>query len=253
MSTTSTPVQITEDHKRQFRENGFFLLESVMSEEHLEILRNEAQNFIDKIDAEMTRQGKDVLGINHRGKRYFIGNRFMESERMHEFIFSDLTAEICRATLGPEAYLFNEQYVIKCAEVGMKFGWHQDSGYVGHDHRPYMSLWCPLDDVDESNGTVYMLPYSKAGTTRRLEHQREEETNDLIGYRGADPGVPINAPAGSIAVFSSTTFHRSGPNTTNRMRRVYLSQYSAEPILSKDGTKNWGQAIHFLHEGKRVR
>jgi ectoine hydroxylase-related dioxygenase (phytanoyl-CoA dioxygenase family) len=41
-------------------------------------------------------------------------------------------------------------------------------------------------------------------------------------------------PAGSIACFSSTLFHRSGPNTTDRMRRVYVAQYSAEPILSED-------------------
>ena len=253
MSNTTTAVQITHEQQRQFREDGFFLLESVIPDDHLEILRSEAQNFIDKIDAEMTRQGKDVLGINHRGKRYFIGNRYMESARMHEFIFSDLTADICRATLGPEAFLFNEQYVIKCAEVGMKFSWHQDSGYVGHDHRPYVSLWCPLDDVDETNGTVYMLPYSRAGTTRRVDHVREEGSNDMIGYHGEDPGVPIIAPAGSIAVFSSTTFHRSGFNTTKKMRRVYLSQYSAEPILTKDGSKNWGLAVPFLHEGKRVR
>jgi ectoine hydroxylase-related dioxygenase (phytanoyl-CoA dioxygenase family) len=45
----------------------------------------------------------------------------------------------------------------------------------------------------------------------------------------------VNVPAGSIACFSSTLFHRSGANTTDRMRRVYLAQYSAEPILNEDG------------------
>ena len=44
-------------------------------------------------------------------------------------------------------------------------------------------------------------------------------------------------PAGSIACFSSTLFHRSGPNTTDRVRRVYVAQYSAEPILSEDGSR----------------
>jgi ectoine hydroxylase-related dioxygenase (phytanoyl-CoA dioxygenase family) len=49
------------------------------------------------------------------------------------------------------------------------------------------------------------------------------------------PGDPIIAPAGSIACFSSTLFHRSGANMSDRMRRVYLAQYSAEPILNEDG------------------
>jgi hypothetical protein len=42
--------------------------------------------------------------------------------------------------------------------------------------------------------------------------------------------------AGGIACFSSTLLHRSGANTTDRMRRVYVAQYSAEPILSADGS-----------------
>jgi ectoine hydroxylase-related dioxygenase (phytanoyl-CoA dioxygenase family) len=144
-------------------------------------------------------------------------------------------AEICRATLGPDVYLFNEQYVIKAAEKGMKFAWHQDSGYVGYPHREYLSCWCALDDMSEANGTVYMLSYDRAGGRDTVAHKREAGSNDLVGYHGDDPGVPVICPAGSIAVFSSNCFHRSGTNTTSAMRRVYLAQYSAEPIIRPDG------------------
>ena len=51
--------------------------------------------------------------------------------------------------------------------------------------------------------------------------------------RGSDPGEPVFVPAGSMAVFSHQTLHRSGANTTNRMRRVYLAQYSCAPILNR--------------------
>ena len=46
-------------------------------------------------------------------------------------------------------------------------------------------------------------------------------------------------------------FHRSRPNTTGRMRRVYLTQYSAEPILGADGGL-WSQAVPFLRGGAVV-
>ena len=166
-------------------------------------------------------------------------------------------AEICRATLGEVAYLFNEQWVVKGAEVGMKFAWHQDSGYVKFrdpqtTHKPYLTCWTPLDDVDETNGTVYLLPHSRAGTKNHIfDHKREEGTNDLIGYTGDDPGIAIKAPAGSVACFSSTSFHRSGANTTEAMRRVYLTQYSAEPLISSDGTL-WGDAVPFVKGGANV-
>ena len=42
-------------------------------------------------------------------------------------------------------------------------------------------------------------------------------TNDKVGYHGNDPGEPAIVPAGSIVVFSSRTFHRSGPNLTGQL------------------------------------
>ncbi|MGH2543708.1 MAG: phytanoyl-CoA dioxygenase family protein, partial [Ardenticatenaceae bacterium] len=152
------------------------------------------------------------------------------------FLFSDLMAEIVRATLGDTSYLFVEQYVVKAAEVGMTFSWHQDSGFVPSEHKPYVSCWCALDDMTEENGTIYVLPYDRAGTRGFIKHRRDEQTNDMIGYEGCDPGIPVIVPAGSIAVFSSTLLHRSGANTTPRMRRVYLAQYSSEPIMNESGT-----------------
>ena len=101
----------------------------------------------------------------------------------------------------------------------MKFSWHQDSGYVKWydpttNHKPYVTCWCTLDDVSEKNGTVYILPHSRAGTRDKIiDHTKEEGSNDLIGYTGSDPGDPLIVPAGSIVAFDSYVLHRSGPNT----------------------------------------
>jgi ectoine hydroxylase-related dioxygenase (phytanoyl-CoA dioxygenase family) len=245
-------TRITEAQIKQYHDEGYFILERAIPEHHLEMLRAECARYIKLIEDEMDRQGKDVIGLNHRNSRYFISNRYKESPHLADFIFSDLMAEICRATLGETAYLFHEQFVVKAAERGMKFGWHQDSGYVRSPHKPYVTCWCALDDVNEENGTVYLLPYSRAGVRERVAHVQEAGTNDLIGYFGDDPGIPVIVPAGSIAVFSSVCFHRSGPNRTNKMRRIYLPQYSAEPIRSEDGTTLWAFAEPFLKDGQIV-
>ena len=40
--------------------------------------------------------------------------------------------------------------------------------------------------MNEENGTVYILPHSRAGTKDKIiDHLKEEGTNDLIGYTGA--------------------------------------------------------------------
>ena len=243
--------QITTEHVRRFRDEGFFVLESVLPQTELELLRSECQRFIDERDREMDRLGVDKLDLDHRGSRYFV-HAYGKSPDIERFLRSDLMVEIATAALGDTVYLFNEQYVVKAAEHGMTFSWHQDSGFVEYDHRPYLTCWIALDEVTEANGTVYLLPYSRAGTRNVVEHVRDEETNDLVGYFGDDPGDPVIVPAGSIACFSTTVFHRSGPNTTDRMRRAYVAQYTAEPLLSEDRSGPRMLAQPLLVDGKQV-
>lgn len=233
------------------------ILPGVIPPDLLDMLREECSYYIGYLDALMDSKGTKTVGITHRGKRYFINNRYRLSNRLWQFIFSPLMAEVAKATVGNDAFLFHEQWVVKGAEQGMKFSWHQDSGYVKHydpvtNHKPYVTCWCTLDDVSEKNGTVYLLPHSRAGTKDKIiDHFKEEGSNDLIGYTGDDPGDPVEVPAGSIVAFDSYVFHRSGPNTTNRMRRIYLPQYSAAPINRPDG-KPWALATPFLRNGRIV-
>lgn len=225
------------------------MLKGVVPAAHLALLREVCMQFIAAHDAEMDAAGVTQQGINIRGNRYFIANRH-KGTRLTEFIYSDLMAEVCRATLGDNAYLFWEQFVVKGPEKGAKFSWHQDSAYVGTPHRPYLTCWVTLDDVTEANGTVYLLPYSRAGTREVVPHTKNPVSNDLEGYFGADLGDAVIAPAGSIACFSSTVLHRSGFNTTPNWRRVYLPQYSAEPLRRPDG-KLAAFAEPFLVNGER--
>jgi ectoine hydroxylase-related dioxygenase (phytanoyl-CoA dioxygenase family) len=253
MSTQLTSP-VTPAHREQFQRDGYFILENVVPPEHLQLLRDKVMENIARIDAEMEAKGVEQIGINQKGSRYFVGAYRNNDQEVGEFIFSDLMADITRATLGDDVFLFHEQYVVKAAEKGGKFSWHQDSGYVGHpNHKPYLTCWVTLDDVTEENGTVYLLPYDRAGTRDFVQHRIDAKSNEAIGYFGDDPGIPILAPAGSVACFSSTVFHRSGPNTTDKMRRVYLPQYSAEPLMNADGTSLWNIAEPFIQNGERVR
>jgi ectoine hydroxylase-related dioxygenase (phytanoyl-CoA dioxygenase family) len=249
MAVSAPPI--TSEHARLFREDGFFALSGIVPPAELDTLRGECQRAIDAREREMDRLGVDTLDLDHRGSRYFL-HVYGKSPAVERFLSSDLMAQIAQAALGDTVYLFNEQYVVKAAERGMKFSWHQDSGFIDYAHRPYLTCWIALDDMTEANGTVYLLPYSRAGTRGVVEHVRDKQSNDLVGYFGDDPGDPVIVPAGSIACFSSTLFHRSGLNSTDRMRRVYVAQYSAEPILSADGSQPRMLAESLLVDGKRV-
>ena len=97
--TVSTGI-ITEAHKKQFQEEGYFILERAICEEHLQIVRDACEHLIDLMHEEMDRLGTDHIHISHRGKRYHIAKKYDQAPRLEEYVFSDLMAEICKATIG---------------------------------------------------------------------------------------------------------------------------------------------------------
>lgn len=252
MTTTPTHQSlVTQDLVDQYREEGYFILEGVIGGDELELLRSGGQFAMDRLDQRMDEAGVDRIGINAKGKRYFSNMVYQERPELRRFLFGSTMAQICRAVLGDEAYLFWEQYVIKAADPDTSFAWHQDSGYVHENHKPYLTCWIALDDVTEQNGSVYLLPYSRSGIKSYIKHLRSE-TGDEVCYFGSDPGMPVIVPAGSIVCFSSTVIHRSGPNLTDRLRRVYLAQYSSEVIMDQSGEKPWGSFEQFLRDGEVI-
>lgn len=251
--STLTQFRVTEEQKKKYHEDGYFLLEKVIPDEDLAVLRSECDSLIKEQENEMDKLGTDVLNLSRRNSRYFVFLAYKNHPELAKFIFSDLMAEICKATIGEDAKLFWEQFVVKGTDKkGAEFTWHQDSGYVDYRHIYYVNAWIPLDDVNEENGTIYLLNYSLAGTKEKVPHKPVPNSNDREGYFGKEKGEPAILPAGSIAVFSSTTFHRSGPNYTNKMRRAYAIQFSPETIYEADGSLK-GLAEEFLVNGKRVR
>lgn len=240
---------ITSQHEDQFREEGFFIVQNAICDEHLSILRKSCDVLIDLMHDEMDRLNTDHIHISHRGKRYHIAKKYDQVPDLSSYVFSSLMAEVCRATIGNEAFLFYDQYVVKAAEQGIKFSWHQDSGYLGFPHVPYVTVWAAVDDMTEENGTAYVLPFSTVGIRTLVEHVRDEQTGDKVGYFGSELGIPAVVPAGSLVVFSSLSFHRSGPNLTSKMRRAYVTQYSPEPICRPETGDVMHLAVPFLKAG----
>jgi ectoine hydroxylase-related dioxygenase (phytanoyl-CoA dioxygenase family) len=245
-------MTIDSSHIERFENEGYMIIPDYFDQQQLELMRRECQAGIDDIHLEMDKQGTDVLGITHRNLRYFIPHQTDRSKDLHDLTFSEHMADVCRATLGNEAYFFLDQYVVKAAEKGMSFSWHQDAGYIQHSKvKPYLTCWIPLDDVSIENGTIFILPFSRMGHREVIDHTRDEDSNDMVGYTGDDPGIPVEVKAGTLVAFSSHMFHRSTANETDLMRRAYLLQYTAEPIYTPDGDPHI-KVEPFISDGKRV-
>lgn len=247
-----------ESQKEHFAAEGYAIFPGVLDAPVLEMLREQCNAFIAREDRRMDALGVDSIGITHRGRRYFANQCQRTQPALRAMLFSPIMAEICRATLGGEnAYFFFDQFVVKGSEGGLPFGWHQDSGYVvGNggpaDHAPYLTCWCPLDDASERNGTVRVLPFSRVPASGKgiLPHERQPQTNDLVGWTDDTGAVTLEAPAGSIVAFSSLLLHSTGANHTDRLRRVYLAQYTTEVMLNPGTRQLRNNAVPLLLKGE---
>jgi ectoine hydroxylase-related dioxygenase (phytanoyl-CoA dioxygenase family) len=253
---------ISEEKKKLFHEMGYAVFENVIAPEDIELLKEECDRLVAETDFQLEMKGIEnesiSIGMIHR-HLYYLVPALKKSEKLGKFIFSELTEKFCRAFLGDNSYLYYDAFSVKYPRGGLPIVWHQDSASISESHvnweyKPLITLWCSLDDADNTNGTLRVLPYERAGTKEMKKHVATDPLSaQRVGYFGDDPGDIIEVPAGSIVAMSGTTFHSSGLNTSERIRRAYSIIYSVEPILNSYGDtrpRTWAKA--FLKNGIRV-
>jgi ectoine hydroxylase-related dioxygenase (phytanoyl-CoA dioxygenase family) len=119
---------------------------------------------------------------------------------------------------------------------GVEFPWHQDSTHRRYGsgewvdvngRGSYVQTVLAVDDVTIENGPLELLPGSC-----RLGHVGLEPGTLP---EGLDPGAARAATmtAGSVLLFGPYTFHRSGPNRSDRPRRVLINGFACPGANSR--------------------
>ena len=223
---------ISEQQRNQYEREGYMIVPGFLDQEELAMVRAVCDAGITEIEEEMRSKGVTRDRINVLNRKYFIGNPRKRHRVLESLVFNRKCLEVCRATIGDEVFLHNEQFVVKMTDTATSFAWHQDSGYSVYNggaekHNPYITFWIALDDMKSENGTISILPFSREPASRELlEHIWEGEADAMVGYHGNDPGDLVEVPAGTLVAFSSHLLHRSGANSTKHPRRSYFIAYT---------------------------
>lgn len=124
----------------------------------------------------------------------------------------------------PNIRLYHDQALYKPALHGDIVPWHQDNGYWRLDPPEAISLWIALDDADEENGCMWVVPGShRAG---EVGHQRAGEyVAQLKADADETQAVSVPLPAGSGMFHHCQTLHMTRPNTSPRQRRAWVMHY----------------------------
>ena len=215
---------LSPEQIKSFDENGYAVVEDAFTSEEVEKVLEK----IDPFEFNVTEALKGLDGgkffISRAEEITFTTHLVTQSEELKEFSKHEVFTGICKDLVGDNVRLYWDQAVYKKPGTKDEFPWHQDNGYTFIEPQAYLTCWVALTDTDETNGCPCVMPgLHKKGT---LHH----ETTD-IGYEiplDSSNSVTLPLKAGSIAVFSSLTPHRTGPNLNEDIRKAYILQYAPE-------------------------
>jgi ectoine hydroxylase-related dioxygenase (phytanoyl-CoA dioxygenase family) len=242
---------ITDADVKQYQEQGYFVARGLFSSQEVEFFqqhyetmrRKESEQENVSLGDASTLTGDDPL------KKY---PRLMQMHRRDEaslaWLLDPRLARCLTALLGREPYAVQTMLYFKPAGARGQ-ALHQDQYFLRVQPGTCMAAWLALDDCDEENGCMQVVPGSHtwpllctmpADTTVSF-------TDITVPLPEDAPVAPVVMKAGDVLFFNGQLVHGSFANTSqNRFRRSLIGHYivgEAEkvykyyhPALRMDGT-----------------
>ena len=208
---------LTETQLAQYGRDGYVTLGRILTESQLAGLR-EAEARLRAVP--MAHDGAKALTV------------FRHLVAAHEPMVSEVGAggrhiPLLQQLIGENVVFWYTQFVTKLTDEGTgtaTFPWHQDNGYASVEPCTNVTVWIALDDVDERNGCVWVMPGSHLNGI--LPHANATPDSWHLSVQVEGNGIPAILKAGEAIAFHGNTLHRSLANHTAAIRRGFFMQYA---------------------------
>ncbi len=237
---TSLQAIASSEEVASFEENGFLLVEDVLSPEEQEVLREETAYICRGERGKVTglpeysnaESAEEIMA-----KTLCVHFPHKISETMYDALAQPLIVDYLTALIGANVKCMQSMLFIK--SVGKPGqAWHQDEAFIPTRDRSLTAAWMALDDATPENGCLWAIPGSHKHGVLWPFRDHDDERYDCAAeafdfpYNDED-GVMIPAKAGSVVFFNGYLLHRSLPNyAESGFRRSLVNHYmSAESLL----------------------
>ena len=229
MDTACLEYCLTEEERREFEQNGFFVVEDALPPPLVE----ELVAVVDRLDAQyrpaMGRGPHDLLTL-----RDFIG----KDDLFLELLDWPRTFPKVWGILGWHIQLYHSHMNVTPpsppgeAPAKKRLQWHQDSGRLNADMetnpRPRISLkvgYFLTDTTETGRGNMYVIPGS------HLQNRIEFPADGVSDPEGA---VPLQVGPGAAVFFDRRIWHAPSPNRSPVTRKVLFYGYSYRWLRPRD-------------------
>ena len=240
---------LSESMRAFFDENGYVVARSLFEPQEVDTLREHYM----ELRAQGAHPG-DMVGVDAASSDPL--KRFPRMIHMHHWDEASLSwlleprlSTVLTGLLGREPYAVQTMLYFKPAGARGQ-ALHQDQYFLRARPGTCMAAWLALDDCDEANGCMQVIPGSHTWpllcTTQA--DTKNSFTDVTVPLPEGQEVQPIVMQAGDVLFFNGTLVHGSYPNTSSdRFRRSLIGHYISgeaeqasqfmKPILRMDGSE----------------
>ena len=237
VQTRVTEPTLSPEQVALYRRIGFVNAGQVIDGATLEQLRSELDRVMrDHLDESKPQPFRLSNLTGDESKPVWqIVNIWQASEAFRDLVHNPLIVSAVQQATGASGLrLWHDQIQYKPAQRGGVNAWHQDNPYWAPltPAETQITAWLALDDVDDDNGCMSMVPGShRWGDAIEYLHTLKDFHAVPESYQGHDVHV-VRTPvrAGSLHLHHPYTWHGSHANLSGRPRRAIALHYMTSAV-----------------------
>jgi ectoine hydroxylase-related dioxygenase (phytanoyl-CoA dioxygenase family) len=234
MQQTKAAPALSDEQVAEYRRRGYVAVEGALDAAAVAEAVAVLDEFVERSRALTV--GDDVFDLEpgHSAERPAL-RRLKNPERQHP-VFDGLMRherilDMVERLIGPDIRFMAGKLNVKAADVGSPVEWHQDYAFGPTTNDDTLTVGIHLDDSDEENGCLLVIPGSHRGPV--LDHHHDGQFVGAVRTAEVDTAAaaPIVLRAGGVSLHHARMLHASAPNRSPRPRRLLLFQYGAADAL----------------------
>ena len=241
-------MKLTRQAVEQFQREGYLKISHrVLADNHLAAVREHYDALFAQKRGTIGEGLRNLATIgesvddpeaDHSEEMLQIQQMWQRDDVFRELLYHSPLLDIAESLVGPDIQVFFDQALYKPANHGGAVHWHQDNGYWGCVPPNLVSIWMALDDADEENGCMNVIPGSHREGLAAHERAMTEKGKLpalLAAKVDTERAVAVPVKAGHAMVHHCLTLHQTNPNTSARERRAMVVHYMSTGTRNREG------------------
>lgn len=254
-------VVLSKEQIDAFWRDGYLMVDDAVTPAQLTRLKGEISSWVEASRSHSAPFGPPTIdgrprfdmGTEHSAAKPAlrrINNPSDISDIYREVMLDARTVDMVADLIGPDVKFHHCKINLKLSGAKTEVNYHQDFAYTPHTNDDIVTALLFLDDIDEANGCLTVVPGSHKGPMLSLfEGERftgavasDEEKQALA------QSLPCVGKAGAVCLMHTKLLHGSAANSSNASRGLYICVYTAA-----DAVPIARNPMPSLNEGRIVR